>query len=117
MRLQTRLLMASLALVCLSVNAQDRIVGPSPSDRSSWDLFAEPGAGTAARQVAVGELPLPIVIRESKASHHRIEVQGQSFWIKGSQVRMARGSTAGCGPAGKGVGLTASTPGAVKDGC
>jgi hypothetical protein len=117
MRPKNRMWLASLAVLCLSANAQGRIDGPSPSSRASWDLFSEPGAAAAVRQVAVSELPLPLVVRESKASHHRIEVDGQSFWIKGSQVRMVRGSTAGCVPGGKGQILTASTPGAVKDGC
>lgn len=117
MKFQNRIWMASLAVICFSVNAQGRIEGPSPSTRISWDLFTEPGAITAARQVAVSELPMPLVIRESKASHHRIELQGQSFWIKGSQVRMVRGSTAECVPGVKATVTTASTPGAGKDGC
>lgn len=117
MRMQTRFCIAGFAVLCLSVNAQGLIGGPSPSNRASWDLFAEPGAATAARQVAMTELSFPLMVRESKASHHRIEVQGQSYWIKGSQAKMVRGSTAGCVPAVKGPGLTAATPGAGKDGC
>jgi hypothetical protein len=117
MRLLNLFWIASLAVICFSVNAQGRIEGPSPSSRTSLDLFAEPGAATVSRQVAVSELPMPLLVRESRASHHRIELQGQSFWIKGSQVRMARGSTAECVPGVKATVATASTPGAGKDGC
>ena len=117
MKFQIKMLMASAVVLCLSANAQDRIVGPSPSNRSSWDLFSEPGASNPSRQVAVGELTTPLAIRESKASHHRIELEGQSFWIKGSQVRISRGNTGGCMPVVKGSSLTISTPGAVKDAC
>jgi hypothetical protein len=117
MRLKNCFWMATLAVICFSVNAQGRIEGPSPSSRTSLDLFAEPGAATAARQVAVSELPMPLVVLESKASHHRIELQGQSLWIKGSQVRMVRGSTASCVPGVKATVPTASTPGAGKNGC
>jgi hypothetical protein len=118
MKIHTSLWITGLAVLCMSANAQDQIMGPSPSSRPTLDLFAEPGAGTALRQVALGELSLPLVILESKASHHRIDLQGQPFWIKGSQVRIVRGSTAGCGPTGKGqVTQTIATPGAGKDGC
>lgn len=117
MNIQLRMWAASLAVLCLSANAQDLIAGPSPSSRTSWDLFAEPGAATVARQVAVGELTLPVVIRESKASHHRIDLQGQSFWIKGAHVRLIRGSTANCVPSVKDPGITIATPGVGKNGC
>jgi hypothetical protein len=118
MQVKTRLLMATLATLCLCANAQDRILGPSPSTRTAWDLFAEPGASTPSRQVAVGELPTPLTIQESKASHHRIDLQGQAYWIKGSQVRVARGNTASCKPtAAAKLGTTIATPGAGKDGC
>lgn len=117
MKVQSRMWAASLAVLCLSANAQDRIAGPSPSSRTTWDLFAEPGAASAARQVTVGELPLPLVIRESKASHHRIDVQGQSFWIKGAHVRLLKDSTAKCVPAVRAPVITAATPGVGKNGC
>jgi len=117
MRSKFRLCIAGIALLCLSVNAQERISGPSPSSRATLDLYPEPGATVAARQVAVSELSFPLASLERKASHHRIDFQGQTFWIKGAHVNLAKGSSAGCVPTVKGSVLTASTPGAIKDGC
>ena len=117
MRMQTRLALAGLALLGLSAHAQVLIAAPNPSSRTSWDLFSEPGAATPARQVSLGELTFPLVVRETRSSHHRIEVQGQPFWIKSVQTTLVRGSTAACSKGVKESGLTASTAGVGKNGC
>lgn len=117
MRTQTRLCIASLAVLCLSAQAQGLIAAPSPSTRTSWDLFAEPGAAAPARQVPMSELSFPLVVRETRASHHRIEVQGQPFWIKSAHARMDRDSKAGCVSVVKEPGVTIATPGVGKNGC
>jgi hypothetical protein len=118
MKFQATLSIAALTALCLSAHAQDRIVGPSPSSRTTWELFAEPGASNPARQIPVAELPAPIAILESKASYHRIDLQGQPLWIKGAHARIGRDSKAGCtttklAPTTQ----TIATPGAVKDAC
>lgn len=117
MRTQIRLCIAGIAVLCLSAQAQGLIAAPSPSSRTSWDLFTEPGAAVPARQVAMSELSFPLVVRETRASHHRIEVKGQPFWIKSAQARMDRDSKAGCVTIVKEPGGTIATPGVGKNGC
>jgi hypothetical protein len=118
MTVPSRFLLAALMGLCLSAGAQDRIVGPSPSSRATWDLYSEPGSGKPVRQVGVAELPAPIEIRESRASHHRIQVEGQSFWIKGAHVRIDRDSKAGCATTRLApTTQTIATPGAAKGAC
>lgn len=99
-------------------SAQDRILGPSPSSRAALELYAEPGATRVVRRMAVAEMPTPLEIRESRARHHRIELDGQSFWIKGAHVRIARDSKAGCMTAKLApTTQTIATPGALKNAC
>ncbi|MDW5441171.1 hypothetical protein [Polaromonas sp. SM01] len=111
-------LTALLALPVQAVMAQDKIVAPSPSSRTSLDLYEQPGAAQAVRQITMGEAGLPLIIQATKTGYHQVLIAGQAYWLRGLQVRISRGSTAGCGTASRAMpGATIATPGAGKDAC
>ena len=118
MRFHVPLLMALLALPVSAVLAQGKVIAPSPSTLTSLDLYDQPGAAVAVRQVSVAEAGLPLVIQSTKTSYHQVAIGGQNYWLRGAQVRISRDSTAGCATSLQApVNGTIATPGAGKDAC
>ena len=118
MKFHVPLLMALLALPVSAVLAQGKVVAPSPSTLASLDLYDQPGAAVAVRQVSVAEAGLPLAIQSTKTGYHQVAIGGQNYWLRGLQVRISRESTASCGTdlhAPKNG--TIATPGAGKDAC
>ena len=118
MRFHVPLLMALLALPVSAVLAQGKVVAPSPSTLTSLDLYDQPGAAVAVRQVSVAEAGLPLIIQSTKTGYHQVAIGGQNYWLRSLQVRISRDSTASCGTdlhAPKNG--TIATPGAGKDAC
>lgn len=111
-------LLALLALPVPAVMAQDKVIAPSPSSRTSLDLYDQPGAAQAVRQVSVSEAGLPLRIQSTRTGYHQVAIGGQDYWLRGLQVRISRDSTASCGTAAHAaLGATIATPGAGKDAC
>jgi len=118
MKFRVPLLMALLALPVSAVLAQGKVVAPSPSTLISLDLYDQPGAAVAGRQVSVAEAGLPLVIQSTKTGYHQVAIGGQNYWLRGLQVRISRDSTASCATASQApMNGTIATPGAGKDAC
>jgi len=118
MKFRVPLLMALLALPVSAVLAQGKVVAPSPSTLISLDLYDQPGAAVAVRQVSVAEAGLPLVIQSTKTGYHQVAIGGQNYWLRGLQVRISRDSTASCATASQApMNGTIATPGAGKDAC
>ena len=118
MKFRVPLLMALLALPVCAALAQGKVIAPSPSTLSTLDLYDQPGAAVAVRQVSVSEAGLPLAIQSTKTGYHQVAIGGQNYWLRGMQVRISRESTASCGAdlhAPKNG--TIATPGAGKDAC
>ena len=118
MKLHVPLLIALLALPVSAVLAQGKVIEPSPSTLTSLDLYDQPGAAVAVRQVSVAEAGLPLAIQSTKTSYHQVAIGGQNYWLRGAQVRISRSNTGGCGTSSQAeVKATIATPGAGKDAC
>ena len=118
MKFRVPLLMALLALPVSAVLAQGKVVAPSPSTLTSLDLYDQPGAAVAVRQVSVAEAGLPLAIQSTKTGYHQVAIGGQNYWLRGLQVRISRESTASCGISlQSALNATIATPGAGKDAC
>lgn len=98
--------------------AQDKIIAPSPSNRASIELYDQPGAAQAVRQINVAEAGFPLNIQEAKTGFYKVTIAGQDYWLRGLQVRISRDTSAGCSTAALAkMGATIATPGAGKDAC
>lgn len=118
MKFHVPLLIALLALPVSAAFAQGKVIAPSPSTLASLDLYDQPGAAVAVRQISVAEAGLPLAIQSTKTGFHQVAIGGQNYWLRGMQVRISRDSTASCGTASQSaMNATIATPGAGKDAC
>lgn len=98
--------------------AQDTVVAPSPSSRTSLDVYAQPGAAQPLRQLPVSEAGLPLPIQAAQAGFYQVTLGGQAVWLARAQVRVKRGSSGGCTTASLAPrNGTAATPGLGQDAC
>ncbi|CAB3633093.1 MAG: hypothetical protein J0I68_09665 [Achromobacter sp.] len=105
--------LAALALYGAPALAADQIVGAS---LKPLPLYAQPGGGTPAAQSDGQGMPWPVL--ESREEFYRVKVNGADYWVDSMQVRVARNSSAQCGPVVKRVpGPTGSTAGAGENAC
>lgn len=96
--------------------AQSQIVGLMPSNQTSLDLYEEVGGSSTNTRATLADLPMDVL--ETRAGHHRVQYKGQNYWVRGPQVRISRGSSAGCTTAKIApTTQTTSTPGVGKIGC
>lgn len=96
--------------------AQSQIVGLMPSNQTSLDLYNEVGGSGSDTRATLADLPMDVL--ETKAGHHRVHYKGKDYWVRGPQVRISRGSSAGCTTARIApTTQTSSTPGVGKIGC
>lgn len=118
MKFTASLLMACLALTASIAVAQDQVVASSPSTRTSFDLYEQPGATQPVRQIAVSEAGLPLAIQATQTGYHKVAISGRDYWLRGLQVRISRDNTGGCTTsAHAAVVATIATPGAGKNAC
>ena len=118
MKFHASLLAVLLAAPVCAALAQGKVVAPSPSSLASLDLYDQPGAAVAVRQLSVAEAGLPLTIQATRTGYHQVAIGGQTYWLRGLQVRVSRDSTAGCGTAShSAMNATIATPGAGKDAC
>lgn len=112
------MLFTLLALAASLAVAQDQVISPSPANAAMLDLYEQPAATEAARQISVAEAGLPLPIQAKQAGFYQVAIGGKDYWVRGSKVRVSRDATASCGAVAQGSsGLTAATPGAGKDAC
>lgn len=118
MKPTSRMLLTLLALAASPAMAQDKVVSLSPASTTVLDLYEQPAATDAARQISVAEAGLPLLIQARQAGFYQVLIGGKDYWVRGSRVRVSRDTTASCGTVAQGSGgLTAATPGAGKDAC
>ena len=119
MRIVKFTLLAWIALSCSTAMAQQAIVAPSPESSATFDLYPAPDASQQPRQIKVAEAGLPLPVQARQGSFLKVDIGGQSYWIRSARVRVSRTSTANCGglAALATRGVTASTPGASDDAC
>jgi len=96
--------------------AQSQIVGLMPSNQTTLDLYDNVGDSGTDTRATLADLPMNVL--ETKAGHHRVNYKGKDYWVRGPQVRISRGSSAGCTTARIApTTQTTSTPGAGKNAC
>lgn len=96
--------------------AQSQIVGLMPSNQTTLDLYDEVGGSGTDTRATLADLPMNVL--ETKGGHHRVHYKGKDYWVRGPQVRISRGSSAGCTTARIApTTQTSSTPGVGKSGC
>lgn len=118
MKFTISFLVVCLALSASGAMAQDKVIASSPSSRTSFDLYEQPGAALPVRQIAVSEAGLPLSIQATQTGYHKVTVGGRDYWLRGMQVRISRDNTASCvTSAHAAVVATIATPGAGKDAC
>ncbi len=118
MQLKTTLLIAVGVLTFSAAMAQDKVIAASPSSRASLDLYEQPGAAQAVRQITVAEAGLPLPIKQAQTGYYQVAIGGADYWLRGMQVRISRDTAAGCATSTVAqVGATIATPGAGKDAC
>lgn len=98
--------------------AQTQIVGFMPSSQLTVDLYASPAEGQVAGQHKLGATPWPLDVLETQAGFHKVAIGDKTYWVKAAQVRISRGSSAGCTTARIApTTQTSSTPGAGRNAC
>jgi len=118
MKIKMPLLFTMLAVPFSVAMAQDKVVAPSPSSRTSLDLYEQPGATQSARQISVSEAGLPLAIQATQTGYYKVAIAGRDYWLRGMQVRVHRATNAGCTTSVvAATGVTIATPGAGKDAC
>ena len=118
MKLARLILLFPFAFASTPAVAQDKIVAPTPGSSATLDLYDAPDAARLSRQIKVGDAGLPLTVQAKEAGFYKVDIGGQSYWMRSAKVRVSRGSTANCGALAMGSsGPTASTPGAGKDAC
>ena len=118
MKLKSPLLFTLVTLIIPSAMAQEMIIGPSPASRGTLDLYEQPNAAQAARQIGISEAGLPLPIHSKQAGYLKVLIDGKEYWLRSTKVRVSRDTTANCGAVARASSeQTAATPGAGKDVC
>lgn len=118
MKLISPMFFTLLALTIPAAMAQDTVIGPSPGSSVTLDLYEQPSAAQPIRQINVSEAGLPLTIQSKQTGFYKVVIGGKDYWVRGSNVRISRDTTANCGAVALASSeLTAATPGAGKDAC
>lgn len=109
---------AILVLFSLSAAAEDRIVGLSPSSKSSLDLYEAVG-GPSASKLEGASLKFPISILEKLESGRflKIKADGKEYLVKARDVKVELTSTVECVTGNDKPGLVGATPGIGGTAC
>lgn len=105
------------AFLSLGAFSAEQITALTPSSRSDIELFDSPTALQSVKKVEVGDLNFPINIQGNQNGFMKISVEGKSFWVKSTQVRIKRDVVASCGGATDRAERVGSTPGAGSNAC
>ena len=98
--------------------AQEKIIAPSPRSSVTLDLYEQPGAAHAVRQIKTIEAGLPLTIQSKEAGFYKVLIGGKDYWVRGVKVRISRDTTANCGEVSLSSSVqSASSPGAGKYAC
>lgn len=106
-------------LVLLSANAisAEQITALSPSSRVEIELFSKPGAAQSAKTVAVSDLSFPVGVMAQENGFLKVNVEGKTYWLKSTQVRIQRDVVASCAAAAERAERVGSTPGLAGNSC
>ena len=107
----------SLAVLSMGAFAAEQITALTPSSRSDIELYDSSTAVQSTKKVEVGDLSFPINIQASQNGFMKILVDGKSYWVKSTQVRVKRDVVASCGGAADRAERVGSTPGAGSNAC
>ena len=116
MRRISFLFLSPLLLVSGVSMAQALIVGPSPKTRASLDLYDKPAAEQPVKQLPVSEAGFPLQSAASQSGYHQVQINGQTFWLKGASVQISRDTVASCAQIAK-IERVGGTPGAGSNAC
>lgn len=94
------------------------IKSASPTSRDMIDLYEQAKAAAPVAQAKTAALQFPIPVLDTKSGYSKIMLNGKEYWVRNSQVRMQRTSSAKCGPTSIiALGPTTSTPGVSEHAC
>ncbi len=111
------LALSMFLMTTTSAFAQSLIIGTSPSSLKKIDLYSQPQTGSVLKSVAPSEVPLPLNVLASESGFYQVDLSGEKYWLKSSQVRVQRNTTASCDKMAQQKSHTASVPGAAGNSC
>lgn len=111
------LALSMFLMTATSAFAQSMIIGTSPSSLKKIDLYSQPQTGSVLKSVTPNEVSLPLNVLASDAGFYQVDIAGAKYWLKSSQVRVQRNTTASCDKMAQQKSHSASVPGAAGNSC
>lgn len=112
-------ILISLVFVFIGCNAlaSEQITALTPSSRVEIELFSKPGAAQSVKIIAVSDIAFPVNVQAHENGFIKVNVEGKSYWLKSSQVRLQRDVVASCAAAAERAERVGSTPGLAGNSC
>ena len=111
------LIASGLALLAASAIGAEQITSLSPSSRTEIELFNKAGAAQSVRTIPATEISFPVNVQASESGFLKVNVEGKSYWLKSTQVRIQRDVVASCAAAAERAERVGSTPGLAGNSC
>ena len=107
------------ALVFLAANVfcAEQITSLSPSSRTEIELFNKAGAAQSVKTIPVSEISFPVNVQANESGFLKVNVEGKTYWLKSTQVRIQRDVVASCAAAAERAERVGSTPGLAGNSC
>lgn len=106
-----------LILVSCSCFSAEQITALSPSSRAEIELFAKPSSAQSVKAISASDIDFPVNVQAHENGFIKVNVEGKSYWLKGSQVRLQRDVVASCAAATERTERVGSTPGLAGNSC
>lgn len=106
-----------LAVIAASAIGAEQITSLSPSSRTEIELFSKAGAGQSVKTMAANEITFPVNVQAQESGFLKVNVEGKTYWLKSTQVRIKRDVVASCAAAAEKAERVGSTPGLAGNSC
>lgn len=111
------LIASGLMLLAASAIGAEQITSLSPSSRTEIELFNKAGAAQSVKTVAVSDMSFPVNVQAHESGFLKVTVEGKTYWLKSTQVRIQRDVVASCAAAAEKAERVGSTPGLAGNSC
>ena len=108
-----------LSLFTLAFNAfaAEQITALSPSSRTEIELFTKAGAPQSVKTLSASDMPFPVSVQTQEAGFLKVAVEGKTYWLKSTQVRIQRDVVASCAASAERAERVGATPGLAGNSC
>ncbi len=109
----------AISLVTLAINAvaAEQITALSPSTRTEIELFNKAGGAQSVKTLSASDMPFPVSVQAQEAGFLKVAVEGKTYWIKSTQVRIQRDVVASCAASAERAERVGATPGLAGNSC